>query len=71
MSLAGRSLGAKETRLARAVPRDRLLLETDAPDQLPAALRPRLLHNEPAAIRLSCVLLAQVPHVLCVWREGV
>ena len=59
-SFTGRALGAKETRLAHAVPLDRMLLETDSPDQLPTALRHRLAHNEPAALRLSCVLLSQV-----------
>jgi TatD DNase family protein len=59
-SLTGRALGAKESRLARAVPTSRLLIETDSPDQLHGSLRGRLACNEPALVRYTCVLLAQV-----------
>ena len=59
-SFTGRALGAKESRIARAVPLSRLLLETDSPDQLHGSLRGRLACNEPALVRHSCVLLAGV-----------
>jgi Tat protein secretion system quality control protein TatD with DNase activity len=38
-SFAGRTLNHKTLKLIAAVPRDRLLIETDAPDQLPSHLR--------------------------------
>lgn len=41
---------------ARAVPRDRLLVETDAPDQTP---RPHRGRNEPAFLRETATALAQ------------
>jgi TatD DNase family protein len=54
---AGQS--AKTLALASAVPSDRLLLETDSPDQLPAALRGfGLQYNEPALLRHHCGILA-------------
>jgi TatD DNase family protein len=43
---------------ARAVPRDRLLIETDAPDQTPEVRRPR--SNEPAFVVDVCRKLAEV-----------
>jgi TatD DNase family protein len=58
-SFTARSLGAKETRLARSVPLERILIETDSPDQLPLPLKGRLDSNEPCLIRHSCTLLAK------------
>jgi TatD DNase family protein len=52
-------LSAKTIALALAVPNDRLLLETDSPDQLPAALRGCGVQcNEPALLRYHCGVLA-------------
>lgn len=44
----------KALRLLRDVPSNRLLIETDAPDQLPVALRTDMSYNEPCVIRLTC-----------------
>jgi Tat protein secretion system quality control protein TatD with DNase activity len=62
-SFTGRALGPKETRLIRAVPPDRILIETDAPDQLPAGLKGRLAANEVCVVRQACVLIARAREI--------
>jgi TatD DNase family protein len=54
----------KEVLVAQTVPLNRILIETDAPDQLPKSLRMGplhpLYHNEPALLRLYCHHIASV-----------
>lgn len=59
-SFNGRSLGPKESRVCRLVPRHRLLVETDAPDQLCPQLKGILAHNEPAAVQIAVANVAVV-----------
>ena len=50
----GKSLATDKTReLLRGVPLERLLIETDSPDQLPADLKGSLPCNEMAVLRRS------------------
>jgi TatD DNase family protein len=61
VSFAGNLLHANARKLveaARAVPRERLLIETDAPDQTPPQRRPRA--NEPAFVVDVARRLAQL-----------
>ncbi len=52
----------KFSELVHAVPRDRILLETDSPDQLPRDLiTPTRTHSEPSLVRLVC---ERISHVL-------
>ena len=76
LSAGGRAgLPSKTMEMARLVPSDRLLIETDSPDQLPGALRAApsvdrdcgptpsadegLLYNEPALLVLYCCQLSE------------
>ncbi|MEO0080654.1 MAG: TatD family hydrolase, partial [candidate division WOR-3 bacterium] len=44
--------------VAKAVPCDRLMIETDAPSLVPASERGKMTRNEPALVRLTLVHLA-------------
>ena len=56
----GKSLNTSKTRhLLRGVPLNRLLVETDSPDQLPFDLKSELPHNEMAVLRRSIVGVAE------------
>ena len=58
-SFSGRALSAnKEGKLASRIPLDRILVETDSPDQLPLFLRNKLECNEPSLVRLNLGVLA-------------
>lgn len=71
-SLSGKSRSDKLQRLLLSIPRDRLLLETDSPDQLPADLKRDqgggggggggggLRYNEPTLLRYNCLQIAQL-----------
>lgn len=70
-SLSGKSRSDKLQRLLLSIPRDRLLLETDSPDQLPADLKQdqrggggskdrQLRYNEPTLLRYYCLQIAQL-----------
>ena len=68
-SFSGRAMSAtKEGRLAKKIPLDRILVETDSPDQLPVHLRTQLQFNEPCLVRLNVEALASLmtmdPNVL-------
>lgn len=68
-SFSGRTLSAsKEGNLASRIPLDRILIETDSPDQLPLALKGKLQSNEPSLVRLNIGVLASLmavdPNVL-------
>jgi TatD DNase family protein len=55
---AGNYGNAKFRRLALAIPKAKLLLETDSPDQLSSSLRVVASSNEPSFITYHCVQLA-------------
>lgn len=57
---AGTSEAAKHADMVRAIPPDRLLLETDAPDQAPAAVAATAAPNEPAYLPLVCAQVAAI-----------
>lgn len=58
-SFSGRAMSAnKEGRLAGKVPLERILVETDSPDQLPVHLRSQLQFNEPCLVRRNVEALA-------------
>lgn len=58
-SFSGRTLSAsKEGNLASRIPMDRILIETDSPDQLPLTLKNKLQSNEPSLVRLNIGVLA-------------
>ena len=58
-SFSGRALSAgKEGKLAPRIPLDRILVETDSPDQLPKYLKEKLEYNEPSLVRLNLGVLA-------------
>jgi TatD DNase family protein len=58
---AGRYDNPKFRRLVSTIPLDRLLIETDSPDQMSAALRTvGIDKNEPANIRYECLQLARL-----------
>ena len=60
-SFSGRALSAnKEGKLASRIPLDRILVETDSPDQLPLFLRNKLECNEPSLVRLNLGVLASL-----------
>lgn len=70
-SLSGKSRSDKLQRLLLSIPRDRLLLETDSPDQLPTDLKRdlrggggskdrQLPYNEPTLLRYNCLQIAQL-----------
>ena len=68
-SFSGRALSAnKEGKLASRIPLNRILVETDSPDQLPLFLRNQLECNEPSLVRLNLGVLASLmkidPNVL-------
>lgn len=68
-SFSGRAMSAtKEGRLAGKIPLERILVETDSPDQLPVHLRSQLQFNEPCLLRLNVEVLASLmtldPNVL-------
>jgi TatD DNase family protein len=58
-SFTARSLGPREVRLVRSVPVERILVETDSPDQLPVELKGKMARNEMFVARMSCVRLAK------------
>lgn len=59
-SFNGRDLREKELRLLRAVPMDRLLIESDSPDQMPRHLSQYSLRcNEPVFVRYACEEVAK------------
>lgn len=59
-SLTGKTNNPPRVRqlLHSVIPHDRLLLETDSPDQLLPRLRETAAHNEPAFLRHACVEVA-------------
>jgi TatD DNase family protein len=60
-SFSGRTLSAsKEGNLASRIPMDRILIETDSPDQLPLSLKSKLQSNEPSLVRLNTGVLASL-----------
>jgi TatD DNase family protein len=60
-SFSGKTLSAsKEGNLASRIPMDRILIETDSPDQLPLSLRGKLQSNEPSLVRLNIGVLASL-----------
>lgn len=68
-SFSGRAMSSnKEGRLAGKIPLERILVETDSPDQLPVHLRSQLQFNEPCLLRLNVEVLASLmnldPNVL-------
>jgi TatD DNase family protein len=68
-SFSGRTLTAKkEGNLASRIPMDRILVETDSPDQLPLTLKGKMRSNEPSLVRLNIGILASLmavdPNVL-------
>lgn len=67
-SFSGRALREKQGKLASKIPMDRLLVETDSPDQVPLSLALEMQSNEPSLVRLNLVnlanLLAVDPNIL-------
>ena len=60
-SFSGRALSTnKEGKLMAKIPLDRVLLETDSPDQLSLSLRNKLECNEPSLVRLNVQILAGI-----------
>lgn len=64
-SLTGKAANPPRVRqlLHAVIPHDRLLLETDSPDQLLPRLREAAAHNEPAFLRQACVEIADALEV--------
>lgn len=59
-SFSGRALREKQGKLASKIPTDRLLVETDSPDQVPLSLALKIESNEPSLVRLNLVNLANL-----------
>ena len=55
---AGKFDNPKFRRLVRTIPSDKLLIETDSPDQLAVSFRGRLNSNEPSLLPYECFRLA-------------
>ena len=70
-SMSGRLFGSpKGIKLAKAVPLDRLLLETDSPDQIPVPFTGKgtdrkLSFNQPGTLSFTCVEMAKLLNSKC------
>lgn len=61
-SFNGRQLGQREQQVLLRIPHDRLLLETDSPDQIPSSLSkyPFIRFNEPLFIRFTYRIISKI-----------
>lgn len=49
-----------DVKLIKSIPIDKLLIETDSPDQLPYQFKDQMNHNEPFLVEASIILIAKI-----------